>query len=245
MYIIAKKNEKDYYDGVVGTVGIDKTIVYERNIIDVENNKIPPLFKEATLSNFDNIKNNYFHQLHDFRIDKIHENKFPYDSYFIVGFCGKLYVGWKLYSFKNINNDVLITITYDLDYIFELFDEKNRFGNSLYDIVSYILNYDAIDLFRELNTPIFIYDYDSNVKNISGYCREYHNSKFIINPLLKNYEFYKKFDSFQTFQEISMFIGGVLGSKEKKIIEVEDKYKIAQHGFNKWSFRKEPKDKSI
>ena len=28
MYIIAKK--KDYYDGVVGTMGIDKTIVYNR-----------------------------------------------------------------------------------------------------------------------------------------------------------------------------------------------------------------------
>ena len=37
-----------------------------------------------------------------------------------------------------------------------------------------------------------------------------------------------------------MFISGVLGNKEKEIVQVEDKYKIAQHGFDKWSFRKEP-----
>ena len=32
MYIIAKN--KDYYDGVAGTMGIDKTIVYERNTVN-------------------------------------------------------------------------------------------------------------------------------------------------------------------------------------------------------------------
>ena len=36
-----------------------------------------------------------------------------------------------------------------------------------------------------------------------------------------------------------MFLGGVLGIGEKEIIEVDDKYKIPQHGFDKWSFRKE------
>ena len=67
------------------------------------------------------------------------------------------------------------------------------------------------------------------------------NIKFFINPNLKNYEFYKIFDTFQAFQEIQMFLGGVLGAGEKNIIEVEDKYKIAGHGFNKWSFRRESK----
>jgi len=40
-----------------------------------------------------------------------------------------------------------------------------------------------------------------------------------------------------------MFMGGVLGSPEKEIVQIEDKYKITQHGFDKWSFRKEPKEK--
>jgi len=70
------------------------------------------------------------------------------------------------------------------------------------------------------------------------------NRKFFINPVLKDYEFYKIFDSYQAFQEIQMFISGVLGSKEKDIIMIEDKYKIASHGFDKWSFRKEPEKKT-
>ncbi len=37
MYIIAKN--KDYYDGVVGSVGMDKTIVYERVIDEIESNE--------------------------------------------------------------------------------------------------------------------------------------------------------------------------------------------------------------
>ena len=56
-------------------------------------------------------------------------------------------------------------------------------------------------------------------------------------------EFYKVIDAFTAFQEISMFIGGVLGIGEKEIVEIEDKYKIGQHGFDKWSFRKEPSKK--
>jgi hypothetical protein len=35
-----------------------------------------------------------------------------------------------------------------------------------------------------------------------------------------------------------MFLGGVLGSELKDIVEVADKYKITQHGFDKWSFRR-------
>ena len=57
--------------------------------------------------------------------------------------------------------------------------------------------------------------------------------------MLKDYEFYKKFDSFAAFQEIQMFLSGVLGNKENEIIVVSDKDKIAQHGFDKFSFRKD------
>ena len=42
MYIISKK--KDYYDGVAGTTGIDKTIVYDRQIVELEKDEIPNEF---------------------------------------------------------------------------------------------------------------------------------------------------------------------------------------------------------
>jgi len=40
MYIISKN--KDYYDGVVGSVGMDKTIVYERYPDETNNRDLMP-----------------------------------------------------------------------------------------------------------------------------------------------------------------------------------------------------------
>jgi hypothetical protein len=246
MYIIAKKSEKDYYDGVVGTMGIDKTIVYERQIIDVEEKDMPEFFKRKSYySYFRERENNPFYQLGNSRIKRKYWKKYPHESYFIIGFCGKLYVGWKLYSVKNTDdyNNVNTTITFDLDYIKELFEEKTWHGN-LYDNLNYVTNYDAIDWFRNMKAPIFVYDEDNGRTHVDTgrHGWEGNHSKFIINPLLKDYEFYKVFDAFQAFQEVMMFMGGVLGKGEKEIVEVEDKYKIAQHGFDKWSFRKMSED---
>jgi hypothetical protein len=120
--------------------------------------------------------------------------------------------------------------------------EKESWHNNLDDSISYIQNFDAIEIFRELNSPVFIYDGDYGRSYFYGKLYNNHKPKFIINPLLKEYEFFKVFDTFQAFQEIQMFLGGVLGRGEKEIVQVADKYKIAQHGFDKWSFRKMPED---
>ena len=116
----------------------------------------------------------------------------------------------------------------------------------MYDNLNYVTSYNAMDWFRNMKAPIFVYDHDFGRTHIDKYVNrnswkwEGNHSKFIITPLLKNYEFYKVFDSFQAFQEVMMFMGGVLGRGEKEIVEVADKYKIGQHGFDKWSFRKMP-----
>lgn len=60
-----------------------------------------------------------------------------------------------------------------------------------------------------------------------------------INPTLKDYQFYKLFSSPNAFQEVSMFYGGVLPSSISMPIQISDKDRIAQHGFDKHSFRKQ------
>jgi len=246
MYIISKK--KDYYDGVAGTTGIDKTIVYERDIIEVEDNDMPIFFQKKTFfNNFRGREDNPFYKLGNSHIDNLYWKIYPYHSYFIIGFCGKLYVGFKLYSIdKNTNdyNNVITTITYDQEFMIQLFDKKT-YRVHFQDNLNHVLQYDAMDWFRKMNTPCFIFDQNySGMSHIDlKFNRSNHDSKFIINPLLKEYEFYKLFDTFQAFQEIQMFIGGVLGNREKEIVNVADKYKIEQHGFDKWSFRKMPEDK--
>lgn len=245
--LIIKHKKTDYYDGVAGTTGIDKTIVYNRQTIEYYRHDNINNFITHLKSNNKNEIKDVFLKLRNVSIKKKYYNSYPFNSYFIIGFCGKLYIGWKLHSKgKNIHTtcyEAITTITYDLDYIRKIFKLKG-YNSNLIDDINNILYYNAIDLFRELNTPCFIYDSDYRRNDIDN--KAYFNNphpRFIINPILKDYEFYKVFDSFQTFQEISMFLGGVLGDHEKEIVVVDDKYKIEQHGFDKWSFRKMSENK--
>jgi len=235
--LIINNNKKDYYDGVVGTMGIDKTLIYDRKLIEIEEEKFPKFFKFERF-HFMN-KDKPIQSLLNLKIKKELLKKYPNIGFFVIGFCGKLYIGWKLYG-EIINHntsikDFTFKITYDYDFIKTIVEPKGWNSNFEEDVQK-VLNYNSLQLFRDLKTPTFIYDGDHNRTNL----KDRNKLKFIINPLLKDYEFYKVFDSFQAFQEISMFIGGVLGRDEKEIVEVADKYKITQHGFDyKWSFRKE------
>jgi len=240
MYIISKK--KDYYDGVAGTTGIDKTIIYDREIIEVEEKDLPNEFKRYNSGS--NPKRSIFLKLEDAIIKSELRVVYIATSPFIIGFCGKLYVGWKLHSIgKELpygGNELITTITHNNENMKKL-HQPHSWGGSLEDNLNYVLSHDPIEIFRSLNTPVFVYDSDYGRTSIDKYWRN--QPKFIINPLLKEYQFYKVFNAVQAFQEISMFLGGVLGNREKEIVNVADKYKITQHGFDKWSFRKEPQNK--
>lgn len=242
MYIISK--HKDYYDGVAGSMGIDKTIVYERHQTTVDNHlEIPNEFKETGghRRNYDNPIYNIGYSDLDLKKSK----KYSFVSTFLIGFCGKLYIGWRF--FYKVRKDhmpfdeTVADIVYDYDVAKEYLKET-YWKHNLVDDVKYVETYDAINIFRKFNTPVFAFEFNENKI-------EYYNGTFIsngglsINPVLKNFEFYKIFDAFLAFQEIQMFLSGVLGSGENDIVEVEDKYKIAQHGYDDWSFRKEPEKK--
>jgi len=238
MYIIAKN--KDYYDGVVGSVGIDKTLVYERTTVEtIKPNEMPNEFHPKKSwgwrghdrhNHFLNIGYADIKNRYDLRKA---DHKYESCRSFIVGFCGKLYLGWYLYYKVKVRDVMGLMIDeerYDIVYGYENVKEYLESGywrGEIDDDVSYVMKYNPIDIFREIKAPIFVH--------ITG-----RNNKFITNPMLKDFEFYKVVDAFTAFTELQMFIGGVLGVGEKEIVEVEDKYKISQHGFDKWSFRKEP-----
>jgi hypothetical protein len=238
MLIISKKCNKDYYDGVVGTMGIDKTLVYNREPIEIEDNDRPSFFRKRRGFQSSKSANTL---LSNFRSYGIEHDLYEECGFFIIGFCGKLYVGWKVFYKEktSLGHDKLkFIITYDFKFIEKISKPSKYRRVDIENNIRLLSEYDASQLFIDCNVPVFVYDNDYR-----GYDSKYRTTdKFIINPNLKTYEFYKVFDSFSAFQEISMYIGGVLGRGEKEIIEVDDKYKIEQHGFNKWSFRKEPKN---
>lgn len=237
MYIISKK--KDYYDGVAGTMGIDKTIVYVRETTIIDDEKKFPDFIKPPKERWRKLREFPFTSLDYYSFKK--DKKYTNYGYFIVGFCGKLYVGWKLYTPTENRNGFKTSIIYDVEFINRILKPRGfNIKNNVIDDVKDIQNYDVIEVFRKYNTPLFIYDNDYERTSID---RDFYKNKkkFIINPKLCDYEFYKIFNSVQTFQEISMFISGVLGNNEKNVIEVSDRSKIEGHGFDyKWSFRKPP-----
>jgi len=238
MYIIAKN--KDYYDGVVGSVGMDKTIVYERQTVEIENNKSMPDFIQVKQHSWDN-KNPYRNLC---RADINRDNNRGYHGVdgFIVGFCGKLYFGWKFYykeeEFNTEFGRLEEVIKEDIIYGYENAKQhlKHSYWRSnLDDDARFVETYNPAEVFRRYNAPVFLYD--------SYWDRVRRSDVFYVNPVLKDWKFYKVVDAFTAFTELQMYISGVLGTGEKQIIEVEDKYKIGQHGFNKWSFRREPTKK--
>jgi hypothetical protein len=64
----------------------------------------------------------------------------------------------------------------------------------------------------------------------------------IKDPVLKNMQFFKAVDTFNAYQELSMFMGGKLSKPENPMVEISDKDMVVKKGFDKWSFRKEKKE---
>ena len=82
-------------------------------------------------------------------------------------------------------------------------------------------------LFRENRCPVFVY-------------REGCEHTITYNGCLKDLEFYRCVDPYTAFQEIQMFLGG-MAFPNKPIPKIDDKIMAEAKGFDKFSFRKEPK----
>lgn len=67
-----------------------------------------------------------------------------------------------------------------------------------------------------------------------------HQNTVTVNPILGNWQFYKVFDPYRTFQELEMFIGGVLAGEDNPMEGIADKDLAKAKGYDCMSFRKEP-----
>jgi hypothetical protein len=85
-------------------------------------------------------------------------------------------------------------------------------------------------IFQDLGVPVFL------VIPTSRYgARE--KNQLILNPKLENIGVPQFIDSYTAYQELSMYVGGVL-TTEKEIVKItDDKILAAKHGYDKHSFR--------
>lgn len=95
--------------------------------------------------------------------------------------------------------------------------------------------YKNLQLFRDYNCPVFLaiperYHYRRNMRELDKVVK--------LNQPLGEMNFARVFDPFSAYQEIEMFLSGVLGWPGNATAEVADKHRFEGHGYNKESFRK-------
>ena len=244
MYIIGKG--KDYYDSVGAQFGIDKGVVYKRDLLEVKDAEAKRFWAplKKVLDN---------HKYYSSKFHFPNPTKFTAEhAWFLIFFCGKCHVGLMI-TYKDAhkdNPDVMgndkVVFLYGNDLLSPIEEKakeplrKSRWNrkvdNPWEQTLGYIKDIESIDytsLAFEYNTPLFFI-------GLSSPYRKW-DLQVHINPMLDQYEFYKVKDPATAFQEIQQYISGVLGVDARPMVVTEDKYKIIGAGFDlKTSFRKDP-----
>jgi len=255
MLIVSKF--RDYYDTAMGTTGIDKTCVYNRtpffassNVEETENAMLFKLPKQDWSGGIYKLEYN----------SRLQDPTHPLSiTPFIIGFCGKTYVGYNhIYSNGRMGSINYITFSVeDFLKVSPIYDKK-LFSGKIFHHEKSLSNvqklYDVFHgknnptLFIKNHTPIFVHDFGSDLSKIDLQDRPrairsygmgtYGNNEFtLFNPCLNDYGFFKLFGSAIAFQEIQMYLQGVLGDAGRDMVQIEDKYRMAAHGIDSTSFR--------
>lgn len=152
---------------------------------------------------------------------------------FLVGFCGTLYPGLKRFPpmrdpeiFYSPPEPVVVKQKRKRRYGYSRFTSVETFGDFWLS-----QGKQSDELFLKFKAPVFLVHY------------QYISDRELTletNPFLKPLEFQKVKDPFTAFQDIATYISNVLVVPDKPD-DIPDKFKVEQHGFDKWSFRKQSK----
>lgn len=242
----------DYYDSILAH-GVDPKCVYERKEIEITESK-DPRWKLI----FENKLVDQIWESMPFTVSRYHrQDDYSRDNILVI-FCGTIYPGFRLCAddpedYYSCNE--IVNFCYNVEQIESAMDaikkqwieynnnkKKNRSVYTKYRhlrkfkpryIKQFFNDYSGkqdeslIDLHMELDTPI-----------ISITTHTLNGQTITLDPILKDLEFYKAIDPYNTFQDLSMFVSGVMGGKSLKMVEIEDKYRKEMHGFDDMSFRK-------
>lgn len=248
MRIISKF--KDYYDVVAGQ-GVDLTRVFTRNT--EEHNGNFPLEGWAEKIRWSSQPDGDFPQVRE-RIHREANGRYGTEThlaeYIYVLFAGKLYGGMALkdLQFGNIGK---ITYYWDQESWDEkaeeigLASQKSYFSRS-YHSKGWKTDKERIEKILSIkgDEALSTWAIDNNI-SIAVACGFFETRErghwFVVDANLKEINFQKVLDPFTAYQELEMWVNGVLGQNPEPL-EVSDSVKIQQHGFDKWSFRKHKDD---
>lgn len=231
MRIISDFN--DYYDIGV-SYGVDPNIVYERKERELTEKEVKQLF------NFPEYERLRFRDVVNKIVGKEVGRLFQQFRFLeIVGFCGKWYFTWwdtERESPGCFPSGPLVT-KYHWYWSDALEDKINKDRYTHKEDVSAIKElmrsspYEGMDLFVTLGVP--------SIHIFSNGCNEI---KITTNPILKNLSFASVVDPWTAFQEVDMFVSGILGQPQPNTVDVNDETLRDAKGFDNMSFKK-PKTK--
>lgn len=221
---------KDYYDSAAA-YGIDTTVIYQR--------KRTPLFVPELVSLFEDMPRNS-----------------DFGKYWAEMWLQVVVVAGKGYPLVTINEgrpgEKVISRWYDLEMLNrhianhpkrEFF--QTRFGGwdgpdrgwSNHYAMSYAGLKVAFAKVRNMDLSHVCIDHCAPVALIVWDKRKI-EPNLILNPNLSELRFQQVMDPYTAFQEIDMYLSGVLGQSANPMVAISDQDRIAKHGFDKWSFRK-------
>lgn len=252
----------DYYDSAAGYAGYEKD---DPAILVREHKRYYRTYKDDTIPKdfpfkFPIIHIGWANGSMQYSEDKSAQGYF-YDNLsgiypIVVFFAGKLYRGLvdlptnlEQNQTKYRYNSKPFTSIWSIEELKQFIEEqKKENGKSSYYVQRKDNIYHVTDLskFIEYFSPIELTPHErmwaiGNNLAIFMYYKSINSIELIINPVnLKACGFYKVLNPFQAYQELSMWVGGVLCGRENPMATISNDDKIAKHGFDDKSFRKEP-----
>lgn len=212
----------DYYD-TASAYGIDQTVIYHRTLKIVEDVDLPGPPKP--------------------QMDRVYQKRTIHK--FAIGFCGIVYPIIHVKEIDDTNHYLYSTeevarFLADHGLATRRIKRWSRWHHfSIQDLASVEEWYKTTEwqklspLFSEYKSPIFIYGIGLGINP--------HRSALAINPKLLKYKFMRIKDPATAFQEIYMYISGVLGVDAKPMVAISDKDKQAAKGHDgEYSFKKPP-----
>jgi len=253
MRILSKNH--DYYDTALA-FGHDTTVVFERVEERYERGEIPSEYKAIMLPS---LSPRAYHHIggpytrgrrNGFDTGTGHVELCYYP--FTVAFCGKLYPGIEVASRHRGRYDWNLEHYYDFDsyaaFMTEMELEWHDAGKKRYhygggrgsvrkeqDVQAFFAKRgnDHVTWFAERGKPIAVYFEEDG-----------HEPSLTFNGELKRYSFYKVFNAYTTFQELDMFISGVMARDDSAAMaRISDENLRDQKGFDDMSFKKYPTKK--
>lgn len=221
---------KDYYDTALG-YGIDPNVHWVRETVKLDSPDICSPVKMPRNHNYHQPKFKRFARM------QVEESIEPV----VFLFCGKVYpCMWITVRPWGCDTPMVNTLCHTMDKFVQSLDELGSDvlnqrswygGKRLRDNTKEYFNQrhseDRIrDIHFETKSPVLVITQDRRAKR-----------EVTINPILKPFGFQSVVDPFTAFQELSMYVSGVLGSEGVDMIQVSDETMKYKKGFHDMSFK--------